>query len=354
MKLLEKLEPLAVGLVKKKSLLGVEIGNTSLKIAEIKGKGKDLTLNQAHVIPLPPGKISMGSIKDSEGLASEIDTIWNTLNLKNRNISLALPGNLTILRRSKLPYVPQEEIDKAIQWEIEKVLPFKLEEIHFDYHVYDIKEGESIDLIYVVARKAVVEAYQDLFSMAGINLEVLDSAFLALANVTLTNYDDLPDVPFVVLDIGAKSSNILILRDNKILYGRNVEIGGYLVNQTISRKLGCTLEEAENIKISGALDETILREGASLLAERLYNEIIVSLNYSLLDSQERMDKIYIAGGASSTPFLATELSTLLNVDIHPLSPVRRIDIHPHLDSGYIDEISPRIPVAMGTALRGIL
>jgi len=353
LKLLEKLGPFKGTLGRKRNLLGVEISSNSLKIAEVKNKGGEFLLSQAHVVPLPAGKINAGNIEDLEGMASELDTIWNSLNLKNRNVSLALPGNLTILRRSKLPYVPYEEIEKAIQWEIEKVLPFKLEEIHFDFHVYDVKEGESIDLIYVVARRTVVESYQQLLNIAGLNLEVLDSAFLALANVTLINYDDLPDVLFMVIDIGSKNSNILVVKDNRILYGRNVEIGGSLVDQIISREIGCTLEEAENIKLSGELDESIIRDGASALANKLYNETIVSLNYSsnLLDSQERIDRIYITGGASLTPFLTAELSNLLNIDIHSLSPVRKIDLSPQIDPSYIDEVSPRIPIAIGTALR---
>ncbi len=222
MKLLDKLEPFKAAFRKKKVLLGVEIGTNAIKIADIRGKRGQLVLHQAHVVPLPPEKITMGSVEDQEGLAAELDTIWNTLNLKNRNISLALPGNLTILRRSRLPYVPPEEIEKAIQWEIEKNLPFKLEEIHFDFHVYEIKEGESVDLVYVVARRSVIESYQQLFLMAGINLEVLDSTFLALANIVIVNYEELSNALFMVLDIGAESSDLLVIKNHRILYSRNV------------------------------------------------------------------------------------------------------------------------------------
>jgi len=355
LKLLEKLGPFKAALGKKKALLGVEIGTNAIKIADIKRKGSQLVLHQAHVVPLPPGKMSMGSIEDQEGLASELDTIWNTLNLKNRNISLALPGNLTILRRTRLPYVPSEEIEKAIQWEIEKTLPFKLEEIHFDFHVYDIKEGENIDLVYVVARRNVIESYQQLFLMAGINLEVLDSTFLALANIAIVNYDDLSNVLFMVLDIGAESSNLLVIKDNRILYSRNVEIGGDVVTQSISRRLDCSIEDAERIKLSGDIDEDTLREGSHALASKLHNEIIISLNYSqnLLGTQEGIEKILITGGASNTPFLIPELTSFLNVHVQTLSPIRKIDLHPRLDPTHMDEISTRIPIAMGTALRSV-
>jgi type IV pilus assembly protein PilM len=355
LKLLDKLGPLKTTIGKRRGLLGVELSSSSVKIAELKISSSRSVLQQAHVVPIPPGKVTMGNIEDQEGLASELDSIWSSLNIKNRNISLALPGNLTILRRSRIPYVPPEEVEKAIKWEIEKTLPFKLEEIHFDFHVYEFHEGESINLIYVVARKNIIESYQHLFQIAGINLEVLDSAFLALANTTIVNYEELADILFMVIDMGAESSNLLVIKNNRILYSRNVEVGGILVNQTLAQETGCTLEEAEQLKLSGDADEATLREASHALATKLYGEVVASLNYSqnLLGTQEQIDRIYTTGGASNTPFLVTELNALLNADIETLSPVRKVDLNPQLDPTYIDDISTRIPVAMGTALRSL-
>jgi len=355
LKLLEKLGPFKMALGKRKALLGVDIGSNSLKIVEIRGKRDQLILNQAHVVPLPPGKVTMGTIEDPEGLASELDTVWNTLQLKNRNISLALPGNLTILRRTKLPYVPPEEIEKAIQWDIEKVLPFKLEEIHFDFHVYEIKEGENIDLVYVVAKRNVIETYQQLFVMAGINLEVLDSTFLALANIAIINYEELKETFYMILDIGAESSNLMAMKNDRILYCRNVEVGGDLVTQCISRHLSCSTEEAERLKLAGDVEESILREGAQTLASKLHNEIIISLNYAqnILGSQEPVEKILVTGGGSNTLFLIQELGPLLNTNVQPMSPIRRVELDPHLDPTHVDEISSRLSVAMGTGLKSV-
>lgn len=355
MKLLDKLGPLKATVGKRRGLLGVELSSSSVKIVELKISSNRSLLQRAHVVPIPPGKMAMGKIEDQEGLASELDSIWSSLNIKNRNISLALPGNLTILRRSRIPYVPPEEVEKAVKWEIEKTLPFKLEEIHFDFHVYEFHEGESIDLIYVLGKKNIIESYQQLFQIANINLEVLDSAFLALANTAIVNYDELADILFMVIDIGEESSNILVIKNNRILCSRNIEVGGILVNQTLAQKAGCTLEEAEQLKLSGDADEAILREASRALATKIYGEVVVSLNYSqnLLGTQEQVDRIYSTGGASNTPFLVTELNELLNADVGTLSPVRKVDMDPQLDPTYIDDISTRIPVAMGTALRSL-
>ena len=355
MKFLDKLGSLKTSIGKRRGVLGVELSNSSVKIVELKVSGDRILLKRAHVVPIPAGKVVMGKIEDQEGLASELNSIWSSLNIKNRNISLALPGNLTILRRSRIPYVPPEEVEKAVKWEIEKTLPFKLEEIYFDYHVYEVYEGESIDLIYVLGKKNIIDSYQDLFRKANMNLEVLDSAFLALTNTAIVNYGELGDVLFMVIDIGEESSNILVIKNNRILYGRNIEVGGILVNQILAQRTGCSLEEAEQLKLSGEADETIIREASRALANKIYGEVIVSLNYSqnLLGTQEQVDKIYSTGGASNTPFLVTELNELLNAEVEPLSPVRKVDLAPQLDPAYIDEISTRIPVAMGAALRSL-
>ncbi len=129
-----------------------------------------------------------------------------------------------------------------------------------------------------------------------------------------------------------------------------------MVTQSISSHLKCSMEDAEQIKLSGNVDESILREGSHALASKLNNEIIISLNYSqnLLGTQEQVERILVTGGASSTPFLIPELISFLNVEIQPLAPTRKIELHPHMDPSHMEEISTRIPVAMGTALRSVL
>ncbi len=350
---MDKMGSFEVGLKRERAPLGVELSGNSIKIAELGKMGEKIILKQAHVIPIPSKKMHMGHIEDMEGLALELDSIWVSLNLKNRHVNLALPGNLTILRRSRLPYVPPEEVENAIKWEIEKTLPFKLEEILFDFHVYESHEGESIDLIYVVARRDIIESYQGLFQMAGINLDVLDSAFLALGNTIIVNYGDLSGTLVMVIDIGTKDSNLLVLRDNRIIYGRNIEVGGVLVDQILTQKTGCTLEEAEHLKLSGEADEAILREASHTLAIKLHGEVMASLDYSqsLLGIHQQVDKVFITGGASNTPFLLTELSALLYAHTETLSPIRKVELDAQLDPSCIDKISARIPVAMGTVLQ---
>jgi len=339
----------------KKELLGVDIGTSAIKLAEIAKKGESYILKQAHIVPITPGRVSSGAIIDLDGLASELNTIWNSLGLKTKNVAIALPGNMTILRRARLPYVPEEEIESAIKWEIEKTLPFKVEDIHFDYFVYEIKENESIDLIYAVAKREVIKSFQDLAQKAGLELSVLDSAYLSLANITMINYDDLEHMLFLIFDIGAESSNLLVLKNNRIVYGRNVEVGGTTVTSHIAKATGCDVEEAEQAKLKGEVEEGILREGAHELALKLYNEAIISLNFAhnLLGTKEDVEKIFITGGSSNTPFLITEISSLMNTEVHNLLPIRKIDLHPNLDPSYIDEIAPRMCTAMGTALRAI-
>lgn len=353
MKTLEKLDPLKEIVKGRRELLGLDIGTSAIKVVEMKRKGEVHILRQAHVVPLIPGRVSSGAIIDAEELASELKSIWNSLNLKTKNVAIALPGSMTILRRARLPYVPEDEIEKAIKWEIEKTLPFKVEDIHFDYFIYEMREGESIDLIYAVAKKEVIKGFQDLTEMAGLNLDVLDSAYLSLANITIANYDDLGNILFLIFDVGAESSNLLVLKNNRIVYGRNVEVGGITVTSHIAKATGCSLEEAEQTKLNGEVDEGVMREGAHQLALKLYNEVIVSLNFAqnLLGTKEQVERIFLTGGSSNTPFLITEVSSLMNTEVHSLLPIRKIDLHPSLEPSYIDEIAPRMPIAMGTALR---
>lgn|GEM_PF-1075417 len=345
----EKLKFLNKPIGGKKELLGVELSDSSIKVVGVKSKGGGFNLRVAHVLPLPSGKVSMGSIVDMDGLAAELDSLWDSVGLKNRNVALVLPGNMTIIRRFKCAYVPPDEVENAIRLEIEKTLPIKMEEVHFDFHIYDAAEGESVDLIYLIAKRDVVEGYQELFRRAGLALEVIDSSFVALANVTVVNYDEVDDGVCLIMDVGEKTSNVLLLKSQRILHGRNAEAGGTLVTRLISDKLGCSLEEAEQAKISGNVEEDIFREGSYALATKLFEEVKMSLN--LLEGEEQVSKLLITGGSSLTPFLSAELASLLHSEVQDLLPIRKVEVESSLDPSYVNEIGPRLSVALGTAIR---
>ena len=108
------------------------------------------------------------------------------------------------------------------------------------------------------------------------------------------------------------------------------------------------------MKLFGKGDEAVLREGAHKMALLLKEGIerCTEAANEFLQESHAPEMIYLTGGASHTPFLVSELSSLLGVQVEHLLPIRKIDLHPNLNSQQVYEISSQLSVAIGTGVIG--
>ena len=335
--------------------MGMELSASAVKIAILTRKGERIILKRGLTSPISKIALSMNPGK-RETIGKQITAIWRSAEIEERKVRVSLPGKLTFIGRMKVPISNSDNIERYILTTIEKrASMIDSEDIVIDYFIYS-KYRDELDILYIIVKKDVIEFYQDIFAHGELELVSIQSTPLALANITNVNYPkDMVDLLFIVVDIGAYESNLIAMKDNKIVSNVSLDIGGSLVTNNLSNETGLSFKDAEKMKITGKGDEKVLRESAYQLALQLKEGIercIKDAEY-FLGYEERIEAIYLTGGASHTPFLLAELSSIIGVKVEHLLPIRKIELHPNLNPTKIYDISPQLSVAMGTALSGI-
>jgi len=336
------------------SCLGMELSTHAAKVVLLQRKGRRFMLQKGVVAPLPRIFLNMSNEKKAE-LGRQLTSICRTAEIREKKVSLSIPGSLSLTGRMRLPASAENRIEREVFLKIREYMPgATLDEFILDHFVY-ASTREMLDILYVMVKREVVEFYHEVFTSSELDLQVIYPTPFALANVTNVNYpDELVDLPFLVIDIGADESDLILLKENRVVASINLEVGGSLVTRDLAGKKGLSFKEAEKIKLMGRGDERILRESSNKMALMLkegFDHCLKTATEFLEDSLP-IETIYLTGGGSLSPFLVAELADLLSIQVEHLLPIRKIDLHPDLNSQHTYEISCQLSGAIGTALVG--
>jgi type IV pilus assembly protein PilM len=116
-----------------------------------------------------------------------------------------------------------------------------------------------MDVLLVAAKKAKIRDYTNLLTTAGLNPVVVDIDVFALENeYEMTTADDIGVVALV--DIGATTMNINILKAGYTMFQRDIAIGGNRYTSTIQKELHVGYDQAEALKLGVGVTISVIKK----------------------------------------------------------------------------------------------
>ena len=154
-----------------KSLVGVDIGSSSIKVVELKrSSGNGYELEALGVDPIPPDAIMDGVIVSKPAVAEAIDKLFDSHNISNDQVAIFVSGHSVIVKTVRLPAQNEQELDEAIKWEAEQYIPFDISEVNLDYQVVrSMPEEKKIEVLLVAAKRDQITGHTEVISMVGQN-----------------------------------------------------------------------------------------------------------------------------------------------------------------------------------------
>lgn len=345
---------------RKKDLIGIDIGSSSVKVVQLKDVRGGYQLVNLGMAMLPPEAIVDNAIMDSSSLVSVIRDLVESHRIKTKNVATSISGHSVIIRKIQLPIMTEEEMEASIQWEAEQYIPFEISEVNLDFQILgpDANDSSQMNVILVAAKKDFVNDYVALFKECGLNPLVMDVDCFAVANVFEANYGVSENEIVALIDLGASSLNVNILRGGMSVFTRDIQMGGNIYNEELQKRLGLNSEDAETVKLGGEAGGVSQDTVAAIIedaTEALTTDIQRSLDFfSASSSDERPRKIYITGGVSKVPAIRASLAQRLGVDVQLVDPWRQISYNKKdFDPDYLQAVGPLFTVAVGLAMRRV-
>jgi type IV pilus assembly protein PilM len=347
-------------LSRSRSIVGVDIGSSSVKAIELLRRPRGVELAHVGVAPLPPEAIVQGAFLNSAAIVEAVKEAISSAGIKTRQVAAAVSGHSVIVKKISLPAMTHEELEESIRWEAEQYIPFDINEVNLDFQILarGVSEGQ-MDVLLVAAKKDLVDDYVSVLGEAGLVPKVIDVAAFAVANAFLGNHEMGPDEVVALVNIGAQTVNINILAGGGPAFTRDVSAGGNQYTEEIQKTLSVGFEEAERIKRGGRADsdgqEVVPQEVEDAIhsvSETLIAEISRSLDFFQATSAEsRIGRIVLCGGGSKVSGLEKGFHEKTQLRVERLDPLARVSAASRFEPGFLAELAPSLGVCVGLGLR---
>ncbi len=346
---------------KKKSAAGLDIGSSSIKMVELEGKLNNLNLVSLGFENLPGDTIIDGQIMELNVVSDVIQSVCVNHQVKADRVVTGVSGHSVILKNIVLPSMSREELEESIDWHAEEHIPYDLADVSLDYQV-TAETDDSTHVLIAACKRERIDNIKQAIQLAGKTPVVIDVDTFALQNCYEANYQPADETVVTLLNIGASTMNVNIVKGTRSLFTRDITVGGSQFTDVLQRSLGLNFQQAEAVKrgVSDAvegIEEKSIEPLMNNVTEIVAMEIQKTFDFyraTTEDNETVVEKILISGGGSKLVGLAQDLSQRLELPVEVLDPFRNIKVDiKKFDPDYLNEIVPEMAVAVGLALRGV-
>lgn len=339
-----------------KRVIGLDIGSSSIKITELEMGRQTAKVLSFGSMPTAVTQFNNGEIQDQDSLGVAIRQVLMDHKIKTKSAAVGLSGTSAIVKKITIPRIDRKLLADQVRFEAEQYIPFDLNSISLAHHVIEsTSTPESMDLLLVAAQNEVVNAYTNLVHAAGLSLAILDVSGFALANIFEFNYGRLPGQTVALLNMGATTTNFVVVHDGDVVFSRDMNVGGQNYTYEIHKELGISLPEAEALKLGAVRGEGVPDEVHSLISsvsETVKEEIRNCFDYFAgTSSSLAIGQCFFTGGGASTPGLMEAISQATSVRFEPLNPLLKMTGSKAVSPDFFPQLAPFATISLGLALR---
>ena len=150
-----------------KNLVGVDVGASSIKVVQLKGGRKNVSVARYGYAELPPQTIIDGHVMSAGHVTEALLKIFQDNKIQSRDVAVGVYGQSVIVRKITVPMMTNEELDEQISWEAEQHIPFDIKVMSVDYEVLRRRpEAGQMDLLLVAANKDEINDYASILREA--------------------------------------------------------------------------------------------------------------------------------------------------------------------------------------------
>jgi type IV pilus assembly protein PilM len=339
------------------NLVGVDIGSSSIKVAEIKeGRKGTRTLTRFGFHPLPTQTIVDGHIMNSGAVVEGLQKLFHKA--KSKDVALRVSGHSVIIKKITMPAMTAAELQEQINWEAEQHIPFDLAEVQIDWQVLTQRpEQGQMDVLLVAAKKEEINDLTQLAVEAKLRPKCVDLDAFTVQNAFEAGYGlPPPEQTVVLLHVGASLTTLNIIAEGSTSFTRDIANGGNQITEEIQRALAISAEEAEAYKCGGDGRGLVPREVPEIISqvvEQIAGEIQRSLDFYLATSGgSEVNRVLVSGGTANIRALLDAIERRCRVPVERLDPMRVAQPEGKgVDPALVAARASQAAVAFGLALR---
>ncbi len=339
------------------SWVGVDIGSSSVKLVALSRHGSTIGLDAYATVSLPPTAVVDGSVQEVQPVAEAISRAAKICGLKQALAVAAVPSSAVIIKRMELSKAfTNIELEDQVKVEADQFIPYPLDEVALDFEVI----GESRahpdlnELLLVACRRDDVDQREDAINAAGLKCQIVDVDTYAMERVfpVLLTEQHSSEEMIAIVDVGAATLTLNVLRDQKIIYNREQSFGGNDLTTSIHHQFGMSVDEVEQALRLGEISQEVQEAMVQPFRFTIAQQVSRALQFFYSSGvQHQLTRIYVCGGATAIDGLVDILTEELGVPVSLANPFAQMDIGSRVNRERLLKDTPSLVKACGLALR---
>lgn len=240
------------------SYVGLDIGSTLMKVAEVRRSNKGLEVIALGLAKTPIEAYENNLIVDVAVLSKAVKALLKDAGISTRQCVSSVSGqSAVVVRVIEVPKMNPAELKETMNYEVERHVPFASSGggVITDYVPIErpegVADGQNMEVLLAAAQQDTIDRHVEMLFAAGLKPVAIDVEPLAVGRTLLeTGPADAnqPGHTVAIVNIGASITDVGIYRDKLLCFSRTLPIGGDNFTRAISEHLQVDLETAEKYK----------------------------------------------------------------------------------------------------------
>lgn len=348
------------------SVVGIDIGTSSIKVVELKKRGGRAVLETYGAISLGPYvETNVGAITNlpidilDKALADAI----RESNVTTKKSVFAMPSSSSLIFIIELPgIVARSDFANVIPTEARKYIPVPIAEVSLDYFVIPKRESSNetrldddsmadvdskVEVLIVAIHNDTITKYKEIISHSGLSGQTLE-----IESFSAIRADFNHEMSAVLLvDFGASKVKLSIVEYGVVRSFHVINRGSVDITNTLATTLSIDFKDAEDLKRTQGLNaSTQAKQAMQTSLDYILSEMETTIwNYEKKYSKS-VTKIILSGGGSLLIGLPDVVKQRLQNEVELANPFAKVEA-PAFLSPVLESIGPEFAIAIGAALR---
>lgn len=224
--------------------IAIDFGSSCVKILQLQAGDSPSLIGAASAEV--PEELRTEALKRLEYQFKALPRLVKAAGLKGRRAVCAIPAWATVCKHFQLAKSAEMSLEQLVEMQIPSQL--NCDPTQISYRVLEVTppNASKPEVIVMAVSKDLVKKLMGAITASKLDPVGMHSEFIAMLHAFdyLHKRETDVNVNTLYLDIGMATTCVAISHGKKLAFARVIELGGYSLDEQLSRQLNCTVKEA--------------------------------------------------------------------------------------------------------------
>lgn len=321
-----------------KTILGVDIGSDSLKLALVSGG----TIQNAVSIPIPNSLVKEYRVVSPESMGELLRETMKDYGIRARDAAVVLPNELVYIRNVTMPRMSEDQLVYNLPFEFRDYITEELKDYVYDYAMISTpedpgaeepseepseespavsmepeEENAGMELLAAAAPVSLVEECREMLRRAGLKMVIAAptvSSYISL--IRRLEEEGQGYGEYCILDLGYQAIRMYMFRGERHMATRNLDIGLSSLDNVIAEAYNVDIHLAHTYLLKD-YDHCQGGEACMNAYNNIAVELLRALNfYRFSNPDSQLSDIWLCGGGAVIAPLRQAIAETLDMQVH--------------------------------------